>query len=397
MLRETGHMGRNLEFVLASVDEYGEPAHNTTYKHLWTNGPKEVFEYPDYSFEDHFGKITASYAPRAAIRDYIEGRFGRIPDLKEKIRFHTVVRLVEYDEDNDVFHVTTADLKTGAMEHMDFSHVIVASGVFCYPNTPEISGIETFEGRIMHSHDFKNPEELRGQTVLIIGAGWSAEDIAVLGVKFGAKMIYLSYRSVPIGKKWPIGKGWPSSVHEHPMVEKFEGNTAFFKDGASAQVDTVLFATGYQSLFPFLDEKLAISKETSFYPEKIYKAALRIGVANHKLFFLGTHAGLFSFSLFDNVAAWIAKYIMNLIPDEPKSIADMESHSKKLVKRGNELKEFVSIATFQKDIMLELAADAGYQTTASELMQTFEVWKKYRTDANCVTNGRHVTESLQDN
>ncbi|XP_052767026.1 uncharacterized protein LOC128207885 [Mya arenaria] len=149
------------------------------------------------------------------------------------------------------------------------------------------------------------------------------------------------------------------------MVEKFEGNTAFFKDGASAQVDTVIFATGYQSLFPLLDEKLAISKETSFYSEKIYKATLRIGVANHKL------------------------YIMNLIPDEPKSIADMESHSKKLVKRGNELKEFVSIATFQKDIMLELAADAGCQTTALELIQAFEVWKKYRTDANCVTNGRH--------
>ncbi|WAR18529.1 hypothetical protein MAR_000367 [Mya arenaria] len=160
------------------------------------------------------------------------------------------------------------------------------------------------------------------------------------------------------------------------MVEKFEGNTAFFKDGASAQVDTVIFATGYQSLFPLLDEKLAISKETSFYSEKIYKATLRIGVANHKF-------------LFDNVAAWIAKYIMNLIPDEPKSIADMESHSKKLVKRGNELKEFVSIATFQKDIMLELAADAGCQTTALELIQAFEVWKKYRTDANCVTNGRH--------
>ncbi|WAR18530.1 SNO1-like protein [Mya arenaria] len=186
------------------VDEYGEPAHNTTYKHLWTNGPKEVFEYPDYSFEDHLtrkNKISYCYC------ETTRRRFGRIPDLKEKIRFHTAVRLVEYDEDNDVFHVTTADLKTGAVEHKDFSHVIVASGVFYYPNTPEIPGIETFAGRIMHSHDFKKPEELRGQTVLIIGAGWSAEDIAVLGVKFGAKMIYLSYRSVPIGKKWPIGKG----------------------------------------------------------------------------------------------------------------------------------------------------------------------------------------------
>jgi trimethylamine monooxygenase len=43
------------------------------YKHLWSNGPKETIEYPDYTFDDHFGKSIPSFPPRAVLRDYLEG------------------------------------------------------------------------------------------------------------------------------------------------------------------------------------------------------------------------------------------------------------------------------------------------------------------------------------
>ncbi|XP_045198842.1 flavin-containing monooxygenase 3-like [Mercenaria mercenaria] len=36
------------------VDEHGEPCHNSMYKNMWSNTLKE--EYPDYTFEKHFGK-----------------------------------------------------------------------------------------------------------------------------------------------------------------------------------------------------------------------------------------------------------------------------------------------------------------------------------------------------
>ena len=43
------------------------------YSDLWINNPKESLEFPDYTYEQHFGKLLPSYAPRAAIRDYLEG------------------------------------------------------------------------------------------------------------------------------------------------------------------------------------------------------------------------------------------------------------------------------------------------------------------------------------
>ena len=49
------------------VDEYGEPVHNSMYRYLWSNGPKEGLEFADYTFDEHFGRPIASYQPRAVI------------------------------------------------------------------------------------------------------------------------------------------------------------------------------------------------------------------------------------------------------------------------------------------------------------------------------------------
>merc|ERR1712241_1370138 len=41
-------------------DEHGEPVHGSMYRYLWSNGPKECLEFPQYTFEDHYGKATPS-------------------------------------------------------------------------------------------------------------------------------------------------------------------------------------------------------------------------------------------------------------------------------------------------------------------------------------------------
>ena len=60
---------------VTGTDCHGEPCHGGMYKHLWSNGPKECLELPDYTFEDHFGKAVPSYPPRTVLRHYLEGKF----------------------------------------------------------------------------------------------------------------------------------------------------------------------------------------------------------------------------------------------------------------------------------------------------------------------------------
>jgi trimethylamine monooxygenase len=48
----------------ATTDKYGEHVHSSMYSQLWTNLPKEVFEFPDFTFKEYFGKPVPSYLPR---------------------------------------------------------------------------------------------------------------------------------------------------------------------------------------------------------------------------------------------------------------------------------------------------------------------------------------------
>ena len=80
-----------------------------------------------------------------------------------------------------------------------FDRVIVASGHFSVPYVPEFEGTGTFNGRVMHSHDFRDALEFKGQDVLIVGRSYSTEDIGSQCWKYGAKSVTTSYRTRPMG------------------------------------------------------------------------------------------------------------------------------------------------------------------------------------------------------
>ena len=64
-----------LYHLILGTDRYGEPVHGSMYRGLWSNGPKEGLEYPDFSFDEHFGKPIPSFPPREAIYDYLKGEY----------------------------------------------------------------------------------------------------------------------------------------------------------------------------------------------------------------------------------------------------------------------------------------------------------------------------------
>ncbi len=150
------------------VDEYGNPVHGSMYRYLWSNGPKEGLEFADYSFDEHFGKPIASYPPRAVLFDYIEGRVKKA-GVRDWIQFSTVVRDVSFDEATGKFTVTARNGETDTESCEEFDHVIVASGHFSFPNVPYYPGFESFNGRILHAHDFRDAREFEGKDILILG------------------------------------------------------------------------------------------------------------------------------------------------------------------------------------------------------------------------------------
>jgi putative flavoprotein involved in K+ transport len=88
----------------------------------------------------------------------------------------------------------TVDTAEGPIEARS---VVVATGYTRAPVIPDWQGREHFEGRLLHSCDYRNAQPFRGRRVLVVGAGNSGSDIAVDLAAGGAGQVWLSVRRPP--------------------------------------------------------------------------------------------------------------------------------------------------------------------------------------------------------
>lgn len=84
--------------------------------------------------------------------------------------------------------------------------VIVASGRFSKPHIPDLPGMGTFDGQIIHAREYHGPEPFAGQRVLVAGGGPSGTDIAVELQYTALRPVLLSVRSdIVIARRYPYG------------------------------------------------------------------------------------------------------------------------------------------------------------------------------------------------
>ncbi len=85
--------------------------------------------------------------------------------------------------------------------------VIPATGVFNNPQLPDIPGMDRFDGEILHSRDFRHPDQARGKRTMVVGNGPSGTDIAVAAGKVAAQgFTWLAIRSgVDLRPRYPYG------------------------------------------------------------------------------------------------------------------------------------------------------------------------------------------------
>jgi trimethylamine monooxygenase len=348
------------------LDQYGEPVHGSMYRYLWSNGPKEGLEFADYSFEEHFGKQIASYPPRAVLFDYIEGRVKKA-GVRDLIRFETAVRWVE--KDGEKFNVTVCHLPEDRTYTEAFDHVIVASGHFSTPNVPQFDGFETFKGRVLHAHDFRDAMEFKDKDLLLIGTSYSAEDIGSQCWKYGAKSITVSHRTAAMGFDWP--DNWA----EVPLLMHVDGNTAHFKDGTSRDVDAVILCTGYKHHFPFLPDELRLKATNRLATQDLYKGVTYIHEPG--LFYLGMQDQWFTFNMFDAQAWWVRDVILDRIsqPDHAGMVADIAERTT----REDAGKDDYDAIWYQGDYTKELIDETDYPSFDVEAAcQVFKQWKGHK-------------------
>ena len=117
------------------------------------------------------------FPSRDQMRDYIVG-FAAEHGLEAHIAFNTEVASVEPDGDG-------WELVTARGDRRRYDAVIVANGHLWDPFVPDYPG--RFDGRSLHSAEYRNAGDLAGERVLVVGAGNSGCDLAVDAAQSGPR------------------------------------------------------------------------------------------------------------------------------------------------------------------------------------------------------------------
>ena len=286
---------------------------SSAYRSLHINTSRERMQFRDFPMP----KDYPDYPRHDLIARYFED-YAQAFQLHQHIRFETTVKHAK-PRPQGGFRLTLND-----GEQQEFDALVVANGHHWDPAWPDPAIPGAFSGLELHSHSYIDPDEpspLRGKRVLVVGMGNSAMDIACeLGHPGVAEQVFLSARrGAWILPKYAFGKpidqnsvlppflpasfrralaelwyrlavgrpedfGLPKPDHHldqahptmssdlftrlgsgdvraKPAVLRRDGRQVHFADGSSEELDVIIYATGYNVSFPFLDPQVAAAKD----------------------------------------------------------------------------------------------------------------------------------------
>lgn len=284
---------------LEADDEVGGNWYHGVYRTAHIISSKKTTEYADYPMPPDYPDFPSAQQMCAYLQDYAD-HFG----LRRHIQFKTklvMARPVAGDQ---------WELELANGERRVYQGLIVCNGHHWQRRWPEYEG--EFAGEFYHSKDYRQPEQLAGKRILVIGGGNSACDVAAEAARVG-ESAHISLRrgywflpkaafgapiaDTPLG--WSpvwfqrlllrfvvrviVGKysdyGLPTPDHRvfdrhptlnsellhyvkhgrikpRPDIARFAGNTVHFVDGSADEYDAVVCGTGFYVSFPFLPEGL---------------------------------------------------------------------------------------------------------------------------------------------
>ncbi|MCO5229666.1 MAG: NAD(P)-binding domain-containing protein [Chitinophagales bacterium] len=303
------------------------------YDSLHINTTKSATEWESFPMPESF----PIFPSHQEMLDYIKS-YALHYDILQHISFNTEV--VNIKKQDDIFIV-----KLNNSIEIEYNYIIIATGHHDLAQIPkEIE--RDFSGIFLHSSKYRCADDFRGKSVLVIGIGNSAVDIACDLAKHTDIKVDISTRNSayiyphfvfgkPLGdlstnnpiplpkflKRWighivlklstgnqqQLGIPKPSyklldhhstvsseifpllskgRIHFRSGIQKIQNNIIEFTDNYSQNYDAVIASTGYKISIPFLSDELYNNKEIEKTNQlKLYK---RIVFPNeNRIFFLG--------------------------------------------------------------------------------------------------------------
>lgn len=139
---------------------------------------------------------TPRFMSKDMFIDYVDlyvKRFGIRP------RHGRSVVSATYDEESRKWTVVAKNAEETEMETYVSRFLVVATGENGEGVIPKIDGLESFEGKTVHSSEYKCGREFEGNEVLVVGCGNSGMEIAYDLLNYGANVSIVVRQPVYIG------------------------------------------------------------------------------------------------------------------------------------------------------------------------------------------------------
>jgi hypothetical protein len=318
------------------------------------------------------------YPNHAQLLSYLE-RYSAHFGLGEHIWFGTEVVSVTPVGDGR-WDVTTRSTGGGSSRVQRYSAVVAANGHNWSPKLIAHEGVDSYRGQLIHSSAYKDPAQLRGRKVLVVGGGNTGCDIAVEAAQQATTVWHSTRRGYWYAPKYVLGRpadqvnalmfklrlplrlrqwlyhhtvrmtvgdvtrfGLPAPDHRpyesHPIVNsqlvyyaghgriipvpdlaRFDGMTAELADGRRVDPDLVVLATGYLPRFEFLAPEL-LDQDADGRPDLHLHAFARRHPTLAVVGLLQPDAGLFPLAHWQSVA--VAKWL-RLHATDPARAAEVQ-------------------------------------------------------------------------
>ncbi|MFM8598772.1 MAG: flavin-containing monooxygenase [Mycobacterium sp.] len=167
--------------ILDRLDDLGGTWHVNHYPGLACDVPTTTYSYffepnPDWSRLFSSGEEIKRYA------DHVAEKY----DVRRHIRFNTTVEGAYWDSEALLWRVALADGST-----LSARYLITATGFLSQPHTPEIPGIHSFEGKVIHTAAWDDDYDPTGRRIALIGTGATAVQlIPELAKRAGELTVY---------------------------------------------------------------------------------------------------------------------------------------------------------------------------------------------------------------
>ncbi|KAK4053066.1 monooxygenase [Microbotryomycetes sp. JL201] len=228
-------------------NDHAHVAPTPMYPSLKTNVPTPLMEYRGQPFDRQIGLFPS---PKSVL-EYLDQTAAGV---EQRIRLRTRVTRLRHTLPRDKGEQRRWTVETATVSRQtnfatnQFDYVVIANGHYSQPFVPRIEGLDTWTRQLTHARWYRNPEQFRGKTVLVVGSGPSgydatrelAEQIYEQRQRDSSVVLPRLYQSLRSPSKMgiafddPSAPAWAQQVIVKPTITKVDETCVTFADGTIA-------------------------------------------------------------------------------------------------------------------------------------------------------------------